>query len=100
MREIIPQALKKLASFCPEPLYVVGGSVRDRLAELSFTPTDWDICSPMSAEKFATIAQACGCIIQGVYRNTGTVKLRVGETECEYSCFRSDKYVRGNHVPV
>ena len=100
MREIIPQALKKLASFCPEPLYVVGGSVRDRLAELSSTPTDWDICSPMSAEKFATIAQACGCIIQGVYRNTGTVKLRVGETECEYSCFRSDKYVRGNHVPV
>ena len=100
MREIIPIELKKLASSCPKPLYVVGGSVRDYLLGVRSATQDWDICSPMSAEEFSAIAQEQGYFVQAVYRNTGTVKLKVGETDCEYSCFRSDKYVRGIHVPV
>lgn len=100
MREIIPKELKRLANFCPKPLYVVGGSVRDYLSGKHAAIQDWDICSPMSAEAFSAIAQECGYAVQSVYRNTGTVKLKVGETDCEYSCFRSDKYVRGIHVPV
>ena len=100
MREIIPIELKKLVSSCPKPLYVVGGSVRDYLLGVRSATQDWDICSPMSAEEFSAIAQANGYSVQSVYRNTGTVKLKAGETDCEYSCFRSDKYVRGIHVPV
>lgn len=100
MREIIPKELKRLATFCPKPLYVVGGSVRDYLSGKHATTQDWDICSPMPAEQFSAIAQECGYTVQSVYRNTGTVKLKVGDTDCEYSCFRSDKYVRGTHVPV
>ena len=100
MREIIPNELKRLAKFCPKPLYVVGGAVRDYLSGVRSAAQDWDICSPMTAEQFSNIAQECGYKIQSVYRNTGTVKLKVGETDCEYSCFRSDKYVRGTHVPV
>ena len=100
MREIIPKELKRLANSCSKPLYVVGGAVRDALFGAHSAAQDWDICSPMSAEEFSAIAQECGCQIQAVYRNTGTVKLRVGETDCEYTCFRSDKYVRGMHVPV
>lgn len=100
MREILPQTLIELAKACPKPLYVVGGSVRDYLANLSPTMHDWDVCSPMSAEQFSEIAAQNGCFVQAVYRNTGTVKFSDGETDYEYACFRSDKYVRGTHVPV
>ena len=100
MREILPEKLKILAKACPSPLYVVGGSVRDYLAKLTPTIHDWDICSPMLAEDFSQFAKVNGFHVQAVYKNTGTVKISDGETDYEYSCFRSDKYVRGTHVPV
>ena len=100
MREILSQKLKILARACPKPLYVVGGSVRDHLAKLSPAIHDWDICSPMRAEDFSKIAQQNGFTVQAVYKHTGTVKITDGDVDYEYSCFRSDKYVRGNHVPV
>lgn len=101
MRKNIPQQLQNLAFACPKPLYVVGGSVRDFLCGKQAAHFDWDICAPMPAQEFAEIATAQGLIVQAVYKNTGTVKL----TDCdgvdyEYTCFRSDKYVRGVHVPV
>ena len=100
MREILPKKLKILAKACPSPLYVVGGSVRDCLAGLTPSVADWDICSPMPAETFSKIAQQNGFKVDAVYRNTGTVKISDGEQGYEYSSFRSDKYVRGTHVPV
>jgi hypothetical protein len=82
-------------------LYVVGGSVRDFLAGLLAREHDWDICSPLSADEFVSCANACGFTVKAVYRNTGTVKLHDSDgVDYEYSCFRSDKYVRGTHVPV
>ena len=100
MRAILPEKLKILAKACPSPLYVVGGSVRDYLAKLSPTIHDWDICSPMSADAFSQIASSQGFFVNAVYRNTGTVKISDGETAYVYSCFRSDKYIRGVHTPV
>lgn len=103
MREILPKNLPTLAKNCPTPLYVVGGSVRDFLAKL--TPRsllrDWDICSPLPADAFVDVAKKSGFVVKSVYRNTGTVKLKDQDgVDYEYSCFRSDKYVRGVHVPV
>lgn len=100
MHAILPQKLKNLARACHSPLYVVGGSVRDYLANYATTVHDWDICSPMLAEEFSAFAKKEGFTIQAVYKNTGTVKITDGEMDYEYSCFRSDKYVRGTHVPV
>lgn len=101
MREILPERLFSLAEQAETPLYVVGGSVRDHLAAL--TPNanrDYDICAPMPAERFVTLAERTGLKIKATYKNTGTVKCTDGENEYEYSCFRSDKYVRGVHAPV
>ena len=103
MRAILPQNLLTLAKACPTPLYVVGGSVRDFLAKL--TPSngvrDWDVCSPMPVETLVTTAENCGFYICAVYKNTGTVKLKdANGNDYEYSCFRSDKYVRGVHTPT
>ena len=100
MRAILPKKLKILAKACPAPLYVVGGSVRDCLAGLTPSIADWDICSPLPADTFSQIAKQNGFFVNAIYRNTGTVKISDGEQSYEYSCFRSDKYVRGTHVPV
>ena len=102
MQKLLPQNLISLAHALPTPLYVVGGSVRDHLANL--TPNgaqDLDICAPLSAQDFANFAQNAGFFVQSVYKNTGTVKLRDSTgADYEYSAFRSDKYIRGVHTPV
>ena len=101
MRRILPKSLVNLAQYTPKPLYVVGGSVRDFLANLHPITQDFDITAPLSAEIFANVAQEHGFTIKSVYKNTGTVKLHDEEkNDYEYTCFRSDTYVRGVHVPV
>ena len=103
MRNILPKNLITLAKSAPAPLYVVGGSVRDFLANL--TPKnkkwDWDLSSPMPVDVFLSVAENNGFTILSVYKNTGTLKLRDNDgNDYEYSTFRSDKYVRGVHTPV
>ncbi|MBQ8291445.1 MAG: CCA tRNA nucleotidyltransferase [Clostridia bacterium] len=103
MRTILPENLIDLANTCDAPLYVVGGFVRDYLAHLTpiASPRDIDICAPLSPEKFVQAAQKCGFSVQAVYKTTGTVKCSDGAgNDYEFSCFRSDKYVRGVHTPV
>ena len=101
MRNILPQNLLHLAQNCPAPLYVVGGSVRDFLCGHHSITADWDICAPMPPDVFGQAAKQAGFTVRAIYRNTGTVKLCAPDkTEYEYSCFRSDKYVRGIHQPV
>ena len=100
MNAILPKNLIRLAELSPKPLYVVGGSVRDFLAGLTPKSSDLDICSPMLPDEFLPIALACGFTAQSVYRHTGTVKLSDKDgVDYEYTCFRSDKYVRGEHTP-
>lgn len=103
MRNVLPKKLILLAQKLPTPLYVVGGSVRDFLANL--TPKnkklDLDICAPLSANDFAQTAEDNGFCVQAIYRATGTVKLKDTDGyDYEFSSFRTDKYVRGVHTPV
>ena len=104
LQKILPDGLIRLANASKKPLYVVGGAVRDALSDLTLpksTPRDWDICSPMSYEEFTELANAQSCTIKSVFKNTGTVKLQDADgIDYEFSCFRSDRYVRGTHVPV
>lgn len=100
MFDVLPEKLKKLAEEAPFPLYVVGGACRDYLAGLDGGKIDWDICSPVGAEQFVAVAENCGFTASAVYKNTGTVKLKADGEEYEFSCFRSDEYVRGVHSPV
>lgn len=100
MKIIVSEKLYNLAKSCPFPLYIVGGYVRDALAGLSDEKQDIDICAPADAETFLNVAKNCGAEIDAVYKNTGTVKLGFGEEKYEFTCFRSDEYVRGVHTPV
>jgi len=103
MYRILPENLIRLARACPEPLYVVGGSVRDflcgRLSE-DAKSADWDICSPLDEETVIACAERCGFTVRAAYKQTGTVKLQdESGAEYEFTRFRSDRYVRGLHTP-
>lgn len=100
MKLLLSEKLHSLAEACPFPLYVVGGFVRDYLAGLESKSADIDICAPADAEEFVEIVKRCGGKPTAVYKNTGTVKLKLGEEEYEFASFRSDEYVRGTHKPV
>lgn len=101
MKLNLTENLTELAKKCPFPLYAVGGTVRDGLAGLCLKEgkRDYDICAPVSAEEFESVAVRSGFEISAVYKNTGTVKLKDGAEEYEFTSFRTDKYVRGEHVP-
>ena len=103
LKNLIPDPLLRLANACTAPLYLVGGTVRDTLAGL--TPNngayDLDVCSPMHFDEFLSIAAACNFTAKSIFKHTGTVKLLdLDGNEYEYCSFRSDKYIRGTHVPV
>lgn len=104
MRSLLPENLVRLAEEFPEPLYLVGGSVRDYLCgyvQKSGDFCDFDICAPASAEVFVSFAKERGFHVHSVYKHTGTVKLSdPAGVEYEYACFRSDEYVRGEHTPA
>ncbi len=101
MHHFLPKSLLSLAQKLPKPLYVVGGAVRDWLLGILCNTPDWDICAPIAADDFASIATENGFTVCSVYRNTGTVKLRdLQDNEFEFSSFRSDEYVRGTHTPT
>lgn len=100
MIKVLPQKLISLSLALGKPLYVVGGACRDFLADL--TPEggrDWDVCSAQSAEEVATVAEGLGFAVTAVYKNTGTVRLSCEGENYEFTTFRTDKYVRGNHAP-
>ncbi len=99
MLEILPEKLKQLAHACDFPLYVVGGTCREYLSGLHPLRPDYDICAPASPDRVVDIALGLGFSVCAVYRNTGTVKLKYGGDEYEFTSFRSDKYVRGRHLP-
>lgn len=101
MRTILPESLLALAHETDAPLYVVGGSVRDFLLGFpSQEDADFDLASPCKEEELIAAAERCGFIVRAVYRNTGTVKLedKAGKG-FEFTRFRSDRYVRGEHRP-
>ena len=94
----LPEKLHTLAQKADFPLYVVGGAVRDALANLPASP-DLDLCAPASAEKFSSLAAQCGLEVNGVYKNTGTVNLTADDKKIEFTSFRTDTYRRGEHAP-
>ncbi len=100
MIETLSSKLISLAKKLPCPLYVVGGRVRDYLANLQSESIDTDLSAPISAEEFSRFAADEGISTDATYKNTGTVKITVDGEWCEFTSFRSDEYVRGEHRPA
>ncbi len=100
MKKLFSEKLSHFAKTLDKPLYIVGGFTRDYLAGLTAKRSDVDLCGPIPANELVKKAESFGFTVKAVYENTGTVKLAGDKGEdYEYTCFRSDKYVRGRHTP-
>jgi hypothetical protein len=83
-----------------QPLYAVGGAVRNALMDLP--AIDVDVCGPATPEAVAALCE--GTPVRAMLRaaHFGTVELHVadgaGRHMAEYTTFRMDSY-RGGHQP-
>ncbi len=98
MYELLPKPLIELAKNMPKPLYIVGGAVRNFLIDRSLS-NDIDLAGAIPADEFLSVLNKLGIEKTAVYPRTGTVMFKVDEYNYEYTAFRREKYVDGNHVP-
>ncbi len=93
----VPADLQEFSLLFPTPLYIVGGYVRDALrGKIS---SDIDICCSLSPDEVALLTDGKKYKLSLIKRDTGTVSIRSGKTEWQYTAFRSDVYLSG-HTPV
>ena len=95
---ILPLELKSLAERFSSPLYVVGGFVRNFLIG-KVVSDDCDIAGNIPTEEFTKGALDAGFYVVAVYPRTGTVVIKKDKRKYEYTRFRTDVYVRGEHTP-
>ncbi|NLI20535.1 MAG: CCA tRNA nucleotidyltransferase [Clostridiales bacterium] len=94
-------AVARAFSDAGEPLFAVGGAVRNGLMDLP--ASDVDLCGPARPQRVAGLCE--GTPVRAVLRaaHFGTVELHVSDGQgrhmAEYTTFRVDSY-RGGHQPV
>lgn len=95
----IPKWLRKFADANEEPLYLVGGYVRNALCGLP--PSDIDLAGRSLSRKL-TLPK--GFFFATVYKRTGTALIKhryIKNAEIEYTPFRTEEYASGGgHTPV
>ncbi len=94
----VPKWLKKLASGCGSPMYLVGGFVRNALCALP--PSDVDIAGPAMPDE---LVLPRGFYFATTYKRMGTALIRhrwIEGAQAEYTPFRREKYAPGGgHTP-
>ena len=99
MKKLLPKNFIDLAKTMPKPLYVVGGAVRNFLIDGSLS-ADIDLAGAIPAQQFIKVLNDFGIKESAVYPRTGTVMFSDGGYHYEYTTFRRDTYVGGEHLPV
>lgn len=95
----VSEILKNLSQKTPSTLYIVGGYVRNYLAE-NYISRDIDLAGNISAEEFISRAENLGFTVLSSIKKIGSVKIAHGNLRCEYSRFRVDRYkTGGKHFP-
>lgn len=80
-----------------DPLYEVGGSVRDHL--LGKEPSDYDFCTPKTPDEIEQAVRDFGRRPYLIGKRFGTVGLKVEGRIVEITTFRSEKYPEGSRKP-
>ena len=93
----LPKNLRLFAEKLPVPLYLVGGYVRDALRGV--VSDDIDVCSSLSVEEMKSFLVGTSYKITLLKRDTGSVTVLAGESEWQYTAFRTDLYGKG-HTPI
>jgi poly(A) polymerase len=79
------------------PLYLVGGSVRDRL--LGRTPKDLDYTTAARPERIKAILEQLGLPVYPIGEKFGTIASRIDGQDVEITTYRSDCYTPGSRHP-
>lgn len=98
MKIALDNKLISLARSLSKPLYAVGGIVRNYLINGSGA-TDVDLCAPISAEEFCIEIRKHGYHPITIVERTGTVIFGDQENKYEFTSFRKEKYIGGEHTP-
>ena len=84
-----------------DPIYLVGGSVRDEL--LGRTPKDYDFATPYTPEEMERVFRKAGKRCYNIGKRFGTmgVKIKHGEEYqiVEVTTFRTEEYALGSRKP-
>ena len=88
----ISNNLINLVKELSNPLYVVGGRVRDSI--IGYGSDDIDICSACKTEEVVGVAKKLGYKVDVINKRLGTVLIRPDDNEhFEYTTFRKENYV-------
>lgn len=98
MRNFLPKNLISLVDSLPKPLFVVGGFVRNFLIN-GHISEDLDLCAPMDVEIIQPKLDQFGFKIVSEFKRTGTLVFYDGQRKYEYTAFRREEYVSGEHTP-
>jgi len=79
------------------PVYLVGGSVRDEL--LGLTPKDYDFATPLSPDEIEKRIRQAGKKPYLVGKRFGTIGMKIDGNLIEITTFRNEKYLKGNRKP-
>lgn len=94
----ISDELKSLAEIFPEPLYIVGGYIRNTI--LGLKNEDIDICSSLTIDELENLLHGSKYSVKIKSKVLGSALISIGEKSYEYTCFRRDIYPNnGNHMP-
>ncbi|MBR2449696.1 MAG: HD domain-containing protein [Clostridia bacterium] len=98
MKNFLPQKLISLAEILPRPLYAVGGVVRNFLIDQSISD-DFDLAGAITSDKLVCGLNKIGLKVLAEYKRTGTVMFSDGQRKYEFTTFRSESYLGGEHTP-
>lgn len=100
MKIAVPEPLKELAKRLSQPIYIVGGFVRNSILYGGQNSTDIDICGALTPDQLKS--ELLGVAkVRDVNPRIGTLLVICGSEEYEYTTFRRDSYpVGGVHTPA
>ncbi len=92
-------ALKELAEYVPSRLYVVGGAVRESLADY-VRATDIDLACDLTPQEITAVLEGTPFSVKPTSPKLGTLKIIKDNVSFEYTTFRTDSYPDGGrHMP-
>lgn len=91
--------LKKLSTYFPENLYVVGGYVRNQI--LKIKSSDVDLASSVDIEEVSKRLKETDYSVKVKNISTGSLLISKDDEKYEYTAFRRDVYSQnGSHMPI
>lgn len=92
-----PMAIFQAVGAIVQPVYLVGGSVRDLLR--GQPPHDYDFATPLLPDDVEAAVRASGAKPHIIGKRFGTIGFKIGDHSVEVTTFRTERYTPGSRKP-